>query len=240
MTIVTFASLMARRWYLFVIALGCVLVGSFYLNSGQRVFVTTAEFVMVGPGTSLGFEPPGDTRETLINFADVVSRTLNAEHPTYGLSSPAATLFGNGLRSGVSVRLANSGSQWNSSFASPVITVQILDSSAEKVQGQLNEVTKSINTITRDIQVGSGARPATLITADSDPTRIIISSFGPTRTSKTKGVAVMASVAVCIATIIGKGLDWRAKRQVGVADAIGGSSRTLVPDNHAGRELVDR
>lgn len=213
MTVLDLIGLISRRWYVFVIALVCALAGVLALTTSQRMFVTQTEFVMTAPGTSLGFAPPEDTTATLVDFADIVARQYNAEKPTNVLTSPSATLFGNGLRAGTSVTLANSGSQWSSAFGSPVISVQIVESSGQKVQEQLDDIATRINRITKEVQIKSGAKPESFIVASSDPTRIVIGSFGPTRTSKLKGEAIIMFVAMCLATFIAAGLDRRRPRK---------------------------
>ena len=213
MTVKDMIGLAVRRWYVFALALTLAAVGSLTANSSSLVFVAGTEFVMAAPGASADFDAPGETRETLVAFADVVVRQLNADDPTQHLSSPSSTLFGNGIRHGVSARLSDSGTQWKSAFTSPVISVQVVDSSERGVQQQLDQISARILRITHDIQQASGARPSSFIQASTDPTRIVVSSFGPTRTSKIKSYAVLTAVSLCISMLVAVGMDQREIRR---------------------------
>lgn len=213
MTVKDMIGLALRRWYVFAVAVACASLSIVALNSSNLVFVAQTEFVMVAPGASADFDAPGETRETLVAFADVVVRQLNADDPTEHLSSPSSSMFGNGIRHGVSARLSDSGTQWKSAFQSPVISVQVVDSSDRGVQQQLDAISTRIVRITHDIQQSSGAKPSSFIHAATDPTRIVISSFGPTRTSKIKAYAVLTAVSLCISMIIAVGMDQRVSRR---------------------------
>lgn len=209
MTISGLLRLSAQRWYIFAIGFFCAIFGFMGVNTGQQIFVSETEFAMVPPVPSVDYVPPDDTQQTLISFADIVARTLNAEDATVVLSSPTATLFGNGIRRGVSASLANGGTQWTSSHGSPIITVQVVDSTGEAVQMELDAITERVERITRELQVATGAKPASFITAETDASRTSINSFGPTRTSKLKGAVVMFAVALCASTIVAEALERR-------------------------------
>lgn len=213
MTVKDLLHLGRRRWYIFALGLVCAVTGSLILKAEPWTYVARTEFVMISPANSAGVVIPEDTRTSLISFADVVTRKFNDEEPTHTLSSPSATLFGNGIRKGSSVKLLNSGTQWQSSFAGPVISVQVVGSTEAQVQNELDSIASRIARITKDVQDGRGINAKTYITSEVDPTRIVISAFGPTRTSRTKGTLLLIACALGISMLVARALDtWDLRR----------------------------
>ncbi|WP_104091149.1 hypothetical protein [Arthrobacter sp. GMC3] len=209
MTVDKLIQLCAKRWYVFIVVLTCATAAIFGLNTNVRLYTAQVEFIMVSPGTSVNFGMADETRVSLVNFADIVVREFNDKTPTYSLSAPKASLFGNGIRDGISVRLADSGTQWSPSFGTPVITVQIISSSPDQVLAKLDEISTRIQDLTSKIQSDIGASPATFIKADFDRTSIDIHSFGPTRAGKLKAEVTIIAVAFCLSTIIAEFIDRR-------------------------------
>lgn len=222
MTVHDLMRLVIRRWYIFVLGLACAITGSIALKSEPWTYVANTEFVMNSPVSSLDFEAPEDTRNTLISFADVVSRKFNAEEFTQPLSSPSATLFGNGLRKGTSVKLLNSGTQWQSSYSGPVISVQVIDSTDAAVQQELDDIAVKIKRITKNVQDELGVANNSQISAETDPTRTVISAFGPTKTSRIKGVVLLICLSLGISMLIARGLDsWVSRKTCRQSTATG-------------------
>lgn len=207
MTVNDFFRLAVRRWYIFLIGIACAMTAVVTLNAEPWVYIAHTEFVMVPPKNSGSFHPPEDTEQTLIAFADVVARRFNDEEPTRHLSSPSSTLVGNGFRDGTSVRLANYGTQWQSSFGAPIISVQVAGSSPAEAREMLDQVAARISAVTADIQGKSGAQAASYITAETDPSRITTSEFGPSMTSKLKAGALLVGIALCLSMLVARGVE---------------------------------
>jgi hypothetical protein len=187
---------LARRWY--VVAVG--LLGSALLilafGGAHRFYTMQTEYVLVGPGSPAIAGLPDGRAETLINFAGVVQQRYIATHPTVTLSSPSATLFGNGVREGVSVQLSDGGSQWQHSFNRPVLIVQVIGSDPDQVEHALDGVTKDLEQITRQIQVDAGAAPNTYITVFNDAQHTEIGSFGSSHTGAVKGSGLIVLIGL--------------------------------------------
>lgn len=207
MTVNEFFLLAVRRWYIFLIGIACAMASVLALNAESWVYIAHTEIAMVAPKNSGNFQAPEDTEQTLIAFADVVARRFNDQDPTRHLSSPSSTLVGNGFRDGTSVRLANSGTQWQSQFGAPIISVQVAGSSPEEAREMIDRITARITAVTAEIQDQSGAQAVSYITAETDPSRITTSEFGPTWTSKIKAGALLVGVALCLSMLVARGVE---------------------------------
>lgn len=213
MTVAGLFRLIGRRWYVFAAGLLCAVAAILFLGTGQRLYSTQVEIVMLPPGTSLNFEMPDTMRVSLVNFADVTVREFNAQNPTHVLSAPKASLFGNGIRRGTSVQLANSGTQWSPSFGTPVISIQVIASSPEQVLSELNSSAAKIRKLTQQIQSATGAEPASFIEPDFDATRVNVYSFGPTRAGTLKANLALVAVSLCVSSLAADLLDRRLSKR---------------------------
>ncbi|QDP94596.1 O-antigen ligase family protein [Microlunatus elymi] len=185
-----------RRWYVVLFGLLCSVAGVIGLDGPHRLYTVQTEFVFVGPGNPAITGLPDARAETLTDFAGVVGRKYEASHPTIELTSPTATLFGNGIRQGVSVQLANAGSQWVHSYNRPVLIVQIIGDDPVEVQQTLGQVSTALTAITRQLQTEAGAAPSTYITVFNDTQHSLIGSFGNSRMSRMKAAGIIAGLGV--------------------------------------------
>lgn len=205
--------IMLRRWFVVAFFILCAVITVFVLDTKQRHYVAQTELVMVAPGSVAVSGSPYGSTETLVDFAGVVERRFNASSPTQHLSSPSATLFGNGIRNGVSVRLTNSGGQWNYSFDRPILEVQVIDSNIETVHENMQSVESRVRKIVHDLQTDAHAKPKSMISVYSDTEGANITSFGSTRTGRVKGIALICGVAVVISVPFSIALDKLLKRR---------------------------
>ena len=88
------------------------------------------------------------------------------------------TLFGEGQRQGIEVRVPNEGSQWQPAYLTPNIDVQVVDSNPEIVAQQARRVSAELNGLLEARQDALGILPGqrlTTMVSPSDPTILYVS-----------------------------------------------------------------
>ncbi|WP_224164406.1 hypothetical protein [Arthrobacter sp. StoSoilA2] len=178
--------------------LGLISLGA--VRSSDPVYWTQADVTFVAPDREPAYWIPGGNYGPLVDFAAMVERRVNSSSPTNGLVLSRGTLYGAGVRDGYSVTLPNSGGQWAKSFSRPVLTVQVVDSSADRVNESLARVINRINTVTLELQRELGVR-SNLITTVTSPSSPEIIFGGGTQSNRIKGAVVWVVLAGALSTV---------------------------------------
>lgn len=207
MTMYELFGLVKRRWYIYVAGLLVVIATVMWLGATPRIFTATAELEFVQPRTLPDDLVNEDQRDTLIKFAGAVAHKYDEEHPNLKLSSPSASIFGNGLREGVTVQLAAVGNQWTTSFVRPVIQIQVASSNGDFVLPRIHEAASAVDAISVAMQQEAGSAEAYQITTNMDLDLVTVNSFGQTRTGRVSGAAVLFGACMVLATMTGQLLD---------------------------------
>lgn len=207
MTMYELFGLVRRRWYLYAASLLIVVVTVLWLGNTPRIFTATAELEFVQPRTLPKDLVNEDQRDTLIKFAGAVAHKYDEAHPNLDLSSPSASIFGNGMREGVTVHLAAVGNQWTTSFVRPVIQIQVASANGEAVMPRIREVAAAVDSISVAMQQRAGSAKAYQITTSMDLDLVTVNSFGQTRTGRVSGAAVLLGTGMVLATMAGRLLD---------------------------------
>lgn len=207
----TAGPLRPRRRRRLVVAAGlvvaCVLILRF---TGQpQVHVAEAEVTFTPPASVLATTPYEGYVDTMIAFAGAVSATYNQRQPSITLSSPRATLVGNGLREGVSVRPSMIGNQWRVGFDRPVVVVTASAFTEEEALATVQQTVQGLADSAVQLQEDVGVDPAQRIVPVWSAQEFTVGSFGPTRQSTVKGAAILALVVLLLAGLVGGALDRR-------------------------------
>lgn len=206
MTMHELAGLVLRRWYVFAAFLMLFLLVLPFTRSPD-VFMTTAEVNFHTPVTLPKALHDADNTETLISFAGAVVGKYSADRENPVLSSPNASLYGNGIRNGESVALSSIGSQWQVGFDRPTAVVRVAGDSPEQVTATTQEVFVNLSTIANELQRESGVEEKKYITTAMDLDSLNVSAFGQTRTGKYKGTVVFLAVGLVASTLLADALD---------------------------------
>lgn len=199
--------LILRRWYVFVIAIVIAGVTIFGLNSTPRIYSATAELEIQAPKSMPANIAGEDPRETLISYTGALIKRYEAEYPNDQLSSPNATLFGNGMREGVAVQAVASGNQWVINFTRSAASIQVASTQWAEVMPTIKRVATELDTVSKAMQRETGAKERYYITTSIDLDLVTVYSFGQTRTSRYLGTGTMIGVGLLLATLVAKGID---------------------------------
>jgi hypothetical protein len=184
--------ILRRRWYVLIVGLTCTIAALLVFSEREKVYFAHTDAVFEAPGAPTMAGVNSGFSESLTYFAGVVERAVDG-HSDFGrLSSPTATLYGIGVHQGKSVALADRGGQWVHVFDRPVLSIQVVDSSPERVAAVMAAAVSDIVSTAESMQSASGAPPNTHVTVTTTPEQPQIVSFGQTLAGKVKGVVSMA------------------------------------------------
>lgn len=207
MTVHELAGRILRRWYVYAVMLGLVLLLILLFGNSPRIYSTTAEVNFDAPAKVSSDRQNQNNTETLIDFAGAVVTTFDAKNQNIVLSSPNASVFGNGVRVGTSVSLASFGSQWETGFDRPTAVVRVAEDNPDAVASRVKIIAEQLSTIGQQLQREAGVKVPDRITTSIDLDSLSVSSFGQTRTGKYKATAVLLSVGFIAATLAAIVLD---------------------------------
>ncbi|MET3369249.1 hypothetical protein [Arthrobacter sp. M2012083] len=212
MTAAVLLGIMARRWYILAIGIVVGLASLGAVRSSEPVYWTKAEVTFVAPDRKPAYWIPGDDYASLVDFAAMVERRVNYNSASVDLTLSSGTLYGAGVRHGYSVNLLNSGGQWAKSFRWPVLSVQVVDSSAQKVKEVLNGVIDQINAASLALQTEAGVQQD-LITTLTSPSSPEIVFGGGTQINRVKGAVFWVGIAATLSTLAAVIIDARPRRR---------------------------
>ncbi len=211
MTAAILLRILVRRWYIvaFGLAIGLVSLGA--VRTSEPVYWTKAEVTFVAPDREPAYWIPGDDYASLVDFAAMVERRVNYDSASVDLTLSSGTLYGAGVRHGYSVTLLNSGGQWAKSFRWPVLSVQVVDSSAQTVKNVLGDVVERIKAASTELQREAGVQQA-LITTLTSPSSPEIVFGGGTQTNRVKGAVFWMGIAATLSVLAAVAIDSRPRR----------------------------
>jgi hypothetical protein len=212
MTAAILLRILGRRWYIVAIGLAIGLASLGAVRTSEPVYWTKAEVTFVAPDREPAYWIPGDDYASLVDFAAMVERRVNYDSASVDLTLSTGTLYGAGVRHGYSVTLLNSGGQWAKSFRWPVLSVQVVDSSAQKVKDVLGDVVKGINAASTELQQEAGVQQA-LITTLTSPSSPEIVFGGGTQTNRVKGAVFWMGIAATLSILSAVAIDARPRRR---------------------------
>ncbi|MEU3848035.1 hypothetical protein AB0E44_13745 [Micrococcus terreus] len=187
---------------MFLVALLLAGLGIYAAANSPRVH--TAEVLVT-------FEPPDnviynekwiDYTETLIAYSEVVESAFGAVRDSIELSSPQATLYGNGFREGISVDLMTTGNQWVEQLDRPVISIKVSSTDENYTTSTTTAIAQEIASLSDCFQEEAGIRPADRITAEWSAQEFEVGSYANSRFSQVKGAGVVVIATLLFASMI--------------------------------------
>ncbi|SDS07896.1 hypothetical protein [Microterricola viridarii] len=202
MTVWRALGILARRWYVVLaVALIAALAGFFALR-GAGVYTAQVSVRLLTPAAltsdenSLGVRPEG-----LAKFAALIEKQFNGNDEIIRFGSPDATLAGAGVRSGVSVRLLNSGSQWNQSFREPLLIVDVVGTSAAGVTSQVDSTVAELTRIISERQDDAGIDPRYSVTTLVSPDPPAVNYINGNRSRALAAIGILGLGIAVLAAI---------------------------------------
>lgn len=229
MTFREILSAMLRRWYIPIFVLACAALATAVLASDGGTYTTKTVVTFVRPA-STGLSPSnGNTDPSVIAFAGAVVQEINNGRPPARYSTSDAPYYGAGVREGVLVELANSGSQWVSTFSRSDVELRIVGRSAEWVESQQQDLVDRVLATAEAEQAVLAIPTEDRIRAIVDPLTMRIEYVSPSRRGQAAAVAAMLSVALIISAWASVTLDRSlARRRATPGSRVEFSSRRIL------------
>jgi len=214
-------SLALKRWYL--MALGAMLsVGALYLTTHQPgVYYTQFDVVLLAPIETYYQNKIEDPRYAMAPMAGVLATEWSHTQTPLFTASGDTTLFGEGQRQGIQVRVSNQGTQWQPAYYSPNINVQIVDISAQAVEVDARRVTAELEALLVTRQDWAGVRPSMRMTTITSPTVPNIDYIAGKRTRAALASGLVGATTTTVAVYwIDRLMVWRrSQRKAPVANS---------------------
>lgn len=154
MTIWDLLQACGRRWYVVLVA-GLVGLGSSYAAVGVTgVYWSHAEVTFLVPTSVINPNVLKTTTSDLIITAGVVAKRVNGNITWNQMADPAATIVGQGVLDGWSVRLPDHGGQWSTVYSRQVLDVQVSGPTAEIVRERQRALLERIDAELAVLQQG--------------------------------------------------------------------------------------
>jgi hypothetical protein len=206
---------LARRWYVLVVIALVTVAAALTIPRAEGVYWSRVSIVFLPPTTPVNENALSPTPETLVDFAAIIERQYTGAPITdrLGAAIPSA-LYGSGVRVGTKVELVNAGGQWSSSFADPVITVDVVDESASGVLSKVMAAVERVEELSAQIQADAAVPPASTITTLASPEQPVVNFTRGDRLRATGGIlgfGALAAVLLALAAdrVLGEGSERR-------------------------------
>lgn len=205
MTSGEFFALMLKRWYVLLLGIGLTLMVAWSMGHRPGVYWSQVNVVLLSP-TSQDF--PNELEDppyALAPLASLIVADFNGVDRPLLTAASDTTLYGEGEREGVLVRMPNHGNQWRPLYTTPTIDVQVVDSSPEAVSNEVDNVISELDQLLTERQNALGVDQfsrATIIASPTDPPIYYVSGSR----ARTFGAIGAAGLATTIAAVCG--LEW--------------------------------
>jgi hypothetical protein len=207
-------AIVLRRWYLMVVA-ALVWLGLLWVATHQPpVYFSQFEVVVLPPHEHANPNTLAQGPYELAPLASVVVAGINGTDPPREMGSAGTTLYGEGVRQGHRVRMRNWGTQWQPVYTSPIIDVQVVDRSPQRVEEESARLIAQIGDGLTTLQVESHVTATSAATLQVTPVVPVVQWVGGSRARAAGSVALFGALS---STVLVVGLDRRlAARRTGV------------------------
>jgi hypothetical protein len=166
--------LVLRRWYLMLLGAAISVAALYLITDRPGIYWTHFNVVLLAP-VDKDYYPNKleNAHDQLAPMAGLLVADWNGVNRPPLTASSKTTLFGEGQRQGIQVRVPNEGSQWVPLYLSPNIDVQIVDSNPDTVAQEARRVSAELKALLQKRQDDLGIQPVMRITtmvSPADPT----------------------------------------------------------------------
>lgn len=220
-------SVVLRRWYFMLLGVA-ISIGALYLITHRPgIYWTQFNVVVLAPVHKYypnNLENPDDA---LAPMAGLLVADWNGDDRPLLTASGETTLFGEGQRQGIQVRMPNQGSQWLPLYYSPNIDVQVVDSNPEMVALEARRVSAELNALLENRQDALGIPPAARMMTIASPAEPTIRYVSGSRTRAALATGVVGAALTTIAVYwTERWLVWKRSRRGQLADSPSGQRWT--------------
>lgn len=199
-----------RRWPV-LLAGALASLGLVYATTlDDGVYWSRTQVVFLAPASKAYPNALRTTSEDLIITAGAVAKAVSGPAAVTKYASPDATLVGEGIRDGWSIRLPDTGGQWAPNFAQQVLYVEVVGATAEQVGARQEEIIDQIAHELDRLQRDAGVAPVNDITVTVAPESTVVHQVGGS-SLRAAGMAGLLGASATFAVIAV--LETRARRR---------------------------
>lgn len=204
-----------RRWYVMVVG-AAVSLGFVYVATHQpTVYWTQFNVLMLGPTIPEFPNYLEDPRYTLHPIVGVVVDDVNGGKPARVTASTETNMVGQGMTSGVQVRVPNLGTQWRRDVSANYLDVQVAASTPDEVlrraESTLDEVAAALKSRQDELGIVPGMR-VTSVAATGDPTVYTVAG------NRLRAAAASGMSGAAMTLVIVYWLERRRSRRISARD----------------------
>lgn len=188
-----------RRWYILVLF---ALITVTMISLTPRVsglYWTQVDVVFLPPSN---FNLLQDHTDGVVQFAAVIEREFNGNRNGVPAPLPGGTLYGGGVSRGHEVTLLNSGTQWGNNYNRQVISVEVVDSTPDRVDAVVRELTDRISALVVQQQDSAGVAPKNRIETFELPATPVISYVQGSRVRADIAIAALGAALGGAASVL--------------------------------------
>lgn len=212
MTVREILGVVARRWYTSVVAIGLAAVLAILLLQDGGVYSTRTVIEFRWPGAARIAPESGFVDESVIAFADLVARKVNAGHEPEHYSEDVAPLYGAGLREAEFVDMSYVGNQFVTNHPNAAIEVHVVGRSDEGVSERRAALVAEVLQTATQLQRSERTRASQFISQSIQPLSLKIEHIAPSRTTQLAAFGAMGVAGVIVG--VGTAVLWdRAARR---------------------------
>ncbi|WP_344243729.1 hypothetical protein [Microlunatus panaciterrae] len=193
--------LLFRRWYFVLLGAALTMTALYQATHQPGVYATQFNVVLLAPNEQYYPNKLEDPHHALAPLAGVLASDWNGTNTPLFTASGDTTLFGEGRRRGVQVRVPNQGTQWQPQYFTPSINVQVVDSAPEAVELTAHQVATELSSLLRQRQDAAGVRPSMRVTTLASPAEPSVAyiSGSRARAAMATGLAgaALTIIAIC-------------------------------------------
>jgi len=211
-----------RRWWVLLLGIALTAAASYVVQRAPGVYWAYTKVIFLPPLTPGQTNPIAPDSGSVIPLAGIIQDEINDGSPPLGSTGQDVTLVDQGIYDGWSVRLPNSGGQWATNFAEPLLIVQASGPSAEVVQSRMYDL---INQITRLVAAREDAAHVALASrigfAMSPP--VVAVQYSNGHRSRAVAIIVLLGVGLSLAacSVVDRVATTRRRRGEQTYDGIG-------------------
>jgi hypothetical protein len=201
-----FLRILARRWYIVAIGVLLAAVAFVGMQRGGGAFAVETNVVFVAPGNQGIGDVNDGNQPSLVGFAAVIERKIHDGRESDRVGENAS-LYGAGVDRGIQVLLVNSGSQWTTSFAKPVLSIRVVGPTREWVLSHLEGTITEIRTLAAREQGTVGVASTAEISTERVPEVAEAHYIGSTRGTQLRALAALLLVGFGLSSATAVALD---------------------------------
>ncbi|GHH72607.1 hypothetical protein [Promicromonospora soli] len=198
-----------RRWPVLVVGAVATLLVAYATTLDDGVYWSRTQVVFLAPTSNAYPNALKTTSEDLIITAGVVAKGVAGPGKVTKYASPDATLVGEGIRDGWSIRLPDTGGQWATNFAQQILYVEVVGATAAEVGARqraiIEQIAQELDRLQRDAKVA----PVNDISVTVAPESTVVHQVKGSR-ARSLGMAGVLGVGATLAVVIM--LETRARR----------------------------